>query len=366
MIKSLILVLLFTNYSNAIFPMDTEKKIFKKYNSIIIKNNKAWLPYFYENIITKDFEKNIPTEINNLNIVSFEIKEKEKRTVSKEKINTLNLIHISFILLVLISIIIAIIYWNIELKKRIKKALFENKKHETLLYHYSKHNEMKDLVGNISHQWKQPINELSGIIMLLETKMMLEQKISKEELEINMSRSRKIIDFMAETVDTFNDYYNITNLDEKTSLNKIIDDVIFMLKGCLNEKDIEVKVKLQKNISILSGNANSLKQVILSIINNAKDVIKEREIQSPKITISIKEKKSQIAIYIKDNAGGIKEKNFNKIFEMSYSDKKIGSGIGLYISKKIIEEKFNGKIYAQNYNDGACFNILIPKTTNKC
>lgn len=346
--------------------MDTEKKFLKKYNNTIIKNKKNWLPNFYENSLIKNFEKNILTEINDLRKVNFQMQRKEQKNIPREKISTLNLINISFILLVLISIIIAIIYWNIELKKGIKKALFENKKQETLLYHYSKHNEMKDLVGNISHQWKQPINELSGIIMLLETKMMLEQKISKEELEITMSRSRKIIDFMAETVDTFNNYYNITNLNEKTSLDKIIDDVIFMLKGCLNEKNIEVKVKLQKNISILSGNANSLKQVILSIINNAKDVIKERKIQAPKITISIKEKKSHIAIYIKDNAGGIREENFNKIFEMSYSDKKIGSGIGLYISKKIIEEKFNGKIYAQNYYDGACFNILIPKKTNKC
>lgn len=264
-------------------------------------------------------------------------------------------------LLILVLIIITILYWNIQLKKGIKKALVKNKKQQSLLYHFSKHHAMKDLVRNISHQWKEPINELSGLVMHIETKQMLKQEVSKELVKSTMERSRNIIDFMSETVETFNNYYKMKDTIEIIYIDKILKDVIFMLKGCLEENDIKINLEIDKDIIKIYGNTNSLKQVILSIINNAIDILKKREIKSPNINILVLENKSQISILIKDNGLGIKKDNLDKIFSISFTTTKFGSGIGLYISKKIIEEKFKGSINVHNDQEGACFSICIPK-----
>jgi C4-dicarboxylate-specific signal transduction histidine kinase len=110
------------------------------------------------------------------------------------------------------------------------------------------------------------------------------------------------------------------------------------------------------------GYPSELSQVILNILNNAKDILVEKEIKKPKIIIDInKHEKNIISIEIKDNGGGIDEKNIDKIFDMYFStkDKKNGMGLGLYISKIIIENKLKGKIYAKNYQNGAIISINI-------
>lgn len=293
------------------------------------------------------------------------IPEKEKIRIFEQLIkiqyeDNSDYIKLLYGVLILIFLIMIVTYWNIQLKKGIKKASLENKKQQSLLYYFSKQDAMKNLLANISHQWKQPINELSGIIMHMETKLMLNKSISTELIASTTIRSRNIIDFMSETIDTFNNFYEINNKKESIYIDKVFDDVIFMLKGYFEENNIKVNLKLKKNSIRLNIYSNSLKQVILSILNNANDIFKFRDIKFPEILINVQKIKGFVYIYIKDNGGGIKAEILEDIFDISATDKSTGIGIGLYISKKIIEEKFNGYIYAENTKKGACFIIKIP------
>jgi len=265
---------------------------------------------------------------------------------------------IEVIVIFFITIVI-ILYWNFQLKKSIKKELLRNKEQESLLYYCSKQKSMKDLVGNISHQWRQPLNELSGMLMHIETKLMLKQEISIKLIENTAKRSRKIINFMSDTVDTFNNFYQYQSYNEKINVFNIVEDINFMIKGSLEKNKISFNIECDdKNLEVL-GNQNELKQVLISIVNNAREVLVKRRVRNPKIDIFIYKKSNCLVIDIQDNAGGIDCDIINKVFDVSFSHSSKGIGIGLYISKRIIEDKFKGTIEVKNTLLGALFRIYL-------
>jgi len=273
-----------------------------------------------------------------------------------QKINYTRIIEAIVILFIAI---ITVLYWNFQLKKSIKKELLKNKEQESLLYYCSKQKSMKDLVGNISHQWRQPLNELSGMLMHIETKLMLKQEISIKLIENTAKRSRKIINFMSDTVDTFNNFYQYQSYNEKINVFNIVEDINFMIKGSLEENKISFNIECDnKNLEVL-GNQNELKQVLISIVNNAREILVKRRVRNPKIDIFIYKKSNCLIIDIEDNAGGIDCNIINKVFDVSFSHSSKGIGIGLYISRRIIEDKFKGNIEVKNTFLGALFRIYL-------
>ena len=164
---------------------------------------------------------------------------------------------------------------------------------------------------------------------------------------------------MSETITNFEDFYkNSDNIEFNPT--KSLKQALKIVDSILKLREIELKEDIDSKL-IIYGNPNSLAQVLLSIIQNALDVIKLRDIKDPKIEISLKDTDKYIKIEIKDNAGGIKEEPIDRIFKPFISKKMVPStGIGLYMSKLVIEEKFKGEIFAVNEKYGAKFTILLP------
>lgn len=264
------------------------------------------------------------------------------------------------VLALLLLIIFLIAYWNFQLKKGIKKALLKNKEQESLLYHYSKQDAMRDLVGNISHQWKQPVNELSSILFYLETKLHLKQEITQEDIKNSSLKSRNIVDYLSKTVSTFSNFYVRNESEDSIKIVTLLKQALFITEGTLRK--YRTKINLDIKDENLKVKGEELQQVILSILNNAKNIIIEREIINPTINIKLYEKDENSIIEIEDNFGGINDIE-DDIFELGITSTKKGTGLGLYISKRIIQDKYNGKIFAENKNQGATFTIKIPKTT---
>lgn len=261
------------------------------------------------------------------------------------------------VLLFLIFIIFLIVYWNFQLKKGITKALLKNKQQEGLLYHYSKQDAMKDLVGNISHQWKQPVNELSSILFYIETKLYLKQKITQEDIKSSSLKFRNIIDYLSKTVSIFSNFYVHNESEDEVEILTLLKQAIFITEGSLKKYRVKINIDIKDKAPKVKG--EELQQAILSILSNAKNILIEREITSPIISIRLYTKDENSIIEIEDNLGGIDNLNDN-IFELGISSSKKGTGQGLYISKRIIQDKYNGYIYAKNINDGAIFYIVIP------
>ncbi len=273
------------------------------------------------------------------------------------KLTKENIINYS-IVLILMLILFGII-WNIKLNQKVQKEILKNKEQESLIHHYSKQESMKNMLGNISHQWRHPLSELSSTIMLLDTKLALNQNISKEDIESMTKDSKNIIEFMSKTIDTFNNFYKKTSDDDNKSffIDDAICETLFILKGSFELNNITVEIKSDKNIQVI-GNINQLEQVILSVLVNAQDTFIKRDIKYRQIQINSYKLDEKIIIEISDNANGIKVKNIDKIFNLSISDNN-STGLGLFISKNIIETKFNGKIKASNRKNGAMFTIIL-------
>lgn len=167
------------------------------------------------------------------------------------------------------------------------------------------------------------------------------------------------IKYLSNTIDDFRDFFRNTNHKESFNLSDSIKEVINLLKDSFKHHNIEVEFELNNNITVKAYRGEFL-QVIFNVLNNAKDEFLKRKIENPKINIKTYTSKGEIIIKISDNAGGIKKELLQKVFEPYFTTKDKGLGIGLYMSKIIIE-KSDGKLEAENIKGGALFIIKLKK-----
>ena len=242
------------------------------------------------------------------------------------------------------------------------KVLEEEKlEQQQFLAHQSKLASMGEMIGNIAHQWRQPLTHLSYIMMNLKTAF-LKEKLSEEYFNKKTKEANIQLEFMSDTIDDFREFFNVTKQKEEFSLNSSIDEVINLLSASFSAHNIKVEFSEYKNINI-NINIKSLKgefmHVLFNILNNAKDEFISKNIENPKVKICMKEEKNHIKIDISDNAGGISTKVIDKIFEPYFTTKDKGLGIGLYMSKMIMDKSLNGKLEVSNIENGAMFTIKV-------
>jgi len=210
-----------------------------------------------------------------------------------------------------------------------------------------------EMIAIIAHQWRQPLAQLNFNCMYIR------KKIKDPELIEETAKNEEIIQFMSETITNFENFYKHV---DNTIFNPLfsIKQTLVLLESSLKHYQIKL---IQKNDSKMTifGNSNSLSQVILSIIQNIIDIIKISEVKDPFIEITLEKSDKFVLLTITDNAGGIQGSLINDIFKPFHSNKnKLSTGIGLYMSKLIIENQFHGIINARNINNGAQFSIFLP------
>ena len=243
---------------------------------------------------------------------------------------------------------------NYTLEERVKEEVEKNIQKDKQLELQSRMALMGELLSMIAHQWRQPLNALSAIVSNLKLDLML-GSFDKNELAKIVDKMENLIIHLSHTIDDFRKFYREDNQFVKIKISKIIDDSINIVLPSLKAHSIDLKVDIKDDFE-LTTMPNRLKQVLLNIIKNASDVLQERNIKNPTIKIEVKNK----TIFIKDNAGGIKNDIIDKIFEPYFTTKneKNGTGLGLYMSKTIIE-KLNGNIEVYNDENGAVFKIEL-------
>ena len=232
----------------------------------------------------------------------------------------------------------------IALSFQIKELKKEKEKQEKLLIHQSKLATMGELLGNIAHQWRQPLTRLSY------TFMNIEDVEDKKESKILTKEGTEQLEFMSQTIDDFINFYAPNKEKEYFSLAEEITNIL----NFLHYSEIKIDLKIEDD-KIIFNYKNEFKQVLINILSNAKDILIDRKIKNAQITIII----DVNSITIRDNGGGIKLDNIEKIFEPYFSTKKNGLGIGLYMSKIIIEKNMDGMLIVSNIMDGVEFAIYI-------
>ncbi len=250
---------------------------------------------------------------------------------------------------------------EIELQSRLKLQK-EKEAQEQLLIQQSKMAAMGEMIGAIAHQWRQPLNALSLIIQGLQIRYK-RGMLNEQEIDEMVKKSKRQIEFMSHTIDDFRNFFKPDKEKIKFNIINEIKNSYKIIDSQFNNRNINFEL-IESEIEIVSY-PNEFKQVILNILNNAKDAIIEHKIEDGFIKVNVHQNNEKIVIEICDNGGGIKVEIMDKIFEPYISTKgKNGTGIGLAIGKIIVNEKLNGEIYVQNIEypnqqKGAKFTIVL-------
>ena len=234
-----------------------------------------------------------------------------------------------------------------------------NQSLKQLLYFKNHQTNIGESINHVSHQWQQPLNNLGVLLMQLEQTIKYEKAHQETLLDI-CAKCNRTLQFMADSVDSFRNLMSTKNTNTKLNLAEVIDDVILLLHDNFELQKISVTTDLMSSINI-NGNNTELANVLLSIFINARDNFIKRATPQPSLHIQLTQTHQSIVITIEDNGGGIEMEPIENIFKIGETTSKMQhGGIGLYIAKRIINNKFNGCLKANNHYKGARFTITLP------
>ena len=238
-----------------------------------------------------------------------------------------------------------------------KKQKNDLKEKNRMLAQQSKMAQMGEMLGMIAHQWRQPLAAISATSVDLEMKIVLNgDKLDKETVLKAAQDISGYSSHLSATINDFRDFFKEDKQKETVILEEMALSVIDMIQAATISKKIQIITDFNCGAKYKTY-ANEVKQVLLNLITNAQDALFEKETKNPTITITT----NRGTLVAKDNAGGVPKEIMDKVFEQSFSTKKDanGTGVGLYMSKLIIEERCGGKISVWNDDFGAVFKIIL-------
>lgn len=247
-----------------------------------------------------------------------------------------------------------------DLKTQVDLKTDENLKQYHILQQQSKFAAMGEMIANIAHQWRQPLNVLSAHNLDISLKYK-NNKLNDDVMNNFYNKTKTVVEKMSETIESFVDFFNPNKEKAHFKLIEVIDEVFNLLDNSFEKNQINIIVNCDEGISF-KAYKSEFEQILLIILNNSRDSIIANNIEG-KISINIEKISNKyLQIEIIDNAGGVNEKIIDRIFEPYFTtkSKNLGTGIGLYMSKMIVEESLNGTIALENFKDGVKTTISLP------
>ena len=229
---------------------------------------------------------------------------------------------------------------------------------------------MGEMLEMIAHQWRQPLTAIGMISNNMLLKMILheDEAVDKRLLGLELDDINKHVRYLSDTIDDFRNFFKESKSKQEVCVDEIIDKSVSLIKKQLEQSAIEIEIINKCEKILLFTYKNELTQVLLNILSNSKDAFESQNIKNKKIIIKCLKKDNNLLLIIEDNAGGITDDVLPKIFEPYFSTKKQknGTGLGLYMSKIIVNRHLEGDLFANNTEDGVSFTIKIPiKTKNQ-
>jgi signal transduction histidine kinase len=260
---------------------------------------------------------------------------------------------------------------NKNLEKKVEYEVEQSRKKDEIMFRQSRLAAMGEMVGNIAHQWRQPLNAIVLIIQSFQMKKML-GKLDDEFIDSQVDEGIKLATSMSKTIDDFRNFFKPNKIEEYFSVKKTIEESMSLVGHYYEKLDINMNLVCENDFETL-GYPNEFSQVMMNLFSNAKDILKDKERnRNIEIVVNIDEDKKEGVISVIDNGGGISEEVQNRMFEPYFTTKhqSSGTGIGLYMSKEIIEKQMNGSIWSENvsykflsddeiYAQCACINIIM-------
>ena len=267
---------------------------------------------------------------------------------------------------------------NSALQEKITVEVELSRQKDQIMFRQSRLAAMGEMVGNIAHQWRQPLNAIVLVIQSFQMKKMV-GKLDDKFIDTQVEEGIKLATSMSRTIDDFRNFFKPNKIEEHFSAKKVIKDSIDLVQHYYEKIEIKINLICEEDFEIL-GYPNEFSQVLMNLFSNSKDVLKDKDNQKKQIEVIVivdnKNKKGKILVV--DNGGGVPVEVIDRMFEPYFTTKhqSNGTGIGLYMSKEIIEKQMNGLIEVENishkflnddivYEKCACINILMP-INEKC
>ena len=249
---------------------------------------------------------------------------------------------------------------NDALEVRIDEEVKLSHEKDKAMFAQRKMASMGEMIENIAHQWRQPLSEVNASVFAIDT-IVYEKYKNDKAIEEELKNIEKLTDYMSRTINNFQNFFDQNKEKRLFSIEEILNSSLVLIEKEFQKKSIEI-IKNIKDEIIYNGYFDELQQTLLIILNNAKDVLVSQNIKNPTIIIGVQNTANNLLISLCDNGGGVEDTIIDNIFEPYFTTKHKtqGTGLGLYISKVIIEESMRGDITVSNSKDGACFTILLP------
>ena len=258
--------------------------------------------------------------------------------------------------------VVSIIFNDEECFMGMVKDITLQKEQELKLALQSKMEALGKMIGNIAHQWRQPLSSISMIASSIQVQKEL-GIVDMDELSTNMENIVKKTEYLSETINTFRDFIKEDKVIKEVVLQDRIDEALYIVQLVLRDKNIELQnnIDYENKIKIVMA-VGELSQVIVNILNNAIEAILENDVKKPYIKLDLIKEDNNTIISIEDNGGGIPADVLPRIFEPYFTTKhqSQGTGLGLHMSYQIVTESLNGKMWIENTKNGAKFFISLP------
>jgi signal transduction histidine kinase len=239
------------------------------------------------------------------------------------------------------------------------QAVEELRQKDEIMMQQSRQAALGEMIGNIAHQWRQPLNAVG--LLVQDISLCYEyDHFTKEYLDASTKKIMKLIRHMSQTIDDFRNFFTPGKEQVSFDLGKTVSKTLLLVEGSLADKGIRIQLDSEE-AQILTGYPNEFSQVLLNILNNAKDAFSGHTVDDPCVKVWVGSQQGRTVVTITDNAGGIPDGIIDRIFEPYFTTKEQGkgTGIGLYMSKKLVEKTMNGSLTVRNTGCGAEFRIEV-------
>lgn len=247
---------------------------------------------------------------------------------------------------------------NATLEQRVGEELARNREKDHMLIQQSRLAAMGEMVHNIAHQWRQPLNSLALIVSNMQDDFRF-NTMTPESMESDVARVRRLLEKMSTTIDDFREFFRPDREEAQFDVAEAAKQAIFIVEATLKNNHIDLVVETQLGLNV-TGFHGQYAQAVLNLLVNAKEAIIERKTGSGQIRLGLEEREGNAVLTVDDNGGGIPEAVLQRLFEPYFTTKEQGSGIGLYMVKMIIERNMHGTVAAANIQNGARFTLCVP------
>ena len=247
--------------------------------------------------------------------------------------------------------------FNERLEQRVAEEVARNREKDHILIRQSRLAVMGEMIGNIAHQWRQPLNAL-GLVLANIKDAQEYGELTPEYLERQTADARRLIERMSHTINDFRDFFKPDKRKEVFHLKDAIGDALGLVSASFKAHNIEIALDAPEDVC-MEGFPNEYAQVLLNLLSNAREAILQRGVRQGRVALRLQTGNGMAVLTVADNGGGISAEALERLFDPYFSTKEGGTGIGLYMSKMIIERSMNGRIEARNESEGAVFTLTV-------